>query len=92
MYRALCGVLGIAVLASSQKWLAHSSATELWQKRTIGNFEYLMLLNQFSGRSVNDPSQYPVLPWVLTDYTSRTLDLSSPRVFRDLRPRSSPSM
>ena len=28
--------------------------------------------------------QYPVFPWVLSDYTSRNLDLSSPASFRDL--------
>ena len=28
--------------------------------------------------------QYPVFPWVLSDYTSPTLDLTSPATFRDL--------
>ena len=37
-----------------------------------------------SGRTYNDLSQYPVFPWVLQDYTSETLDLSDPKVYRDL--------
>jgi hypothetical protein len=36
------------------------------------------------GRSYNDLNQYPVFPWILTDYTSPTLDLSDPNVYRDL--------
>ena len=28
--------------------------------------------------------QYPVFPWVLTDYTSRELDLEDSKVYRDL--------
>ena len=29
-------------------------------------------------------TRYPVFPWVITDYTSRTLDLSDPKIYRDL--------
>ena len=36
----------------------------------ISNFEYLMSLNMLAGRSYNDLSQYPVLPWLLVDFTS----------------------
>jgi hypothetical protein len=37
----------------------------------ISNFDYLMLLNKYSGRSFNDPNQYYVFPWVLSDYESK---------------------
>ena len=36
----------------------------------VSNFEYLMYLNREANRSFNDLSQYPVFPWVLSDYTS----------------------
>lgn len=52
--------------------------------REITNFEYLMQLNTIAGRSYNDLSQYPVFPWILQDYTSDTLDLDDPSVYRDL--------
>lgn len=29
-------------------------------------------------------SQYPVFPWILTDYQSETLDLNDPSIYRDL--------
>ena len=32
----------------------HSAATELWRRRQISNFEYLMELNVMAGRSYND--------------------------------------
>jgi hypothetical protein len=59
--------------------------TEAWVQREISNFEYLMQLNTLAGRTYNDLAQYPIFPWVLADYHSSELDLSSPRSFRDLR-------
>ena len=56
-----------------------------WQHGEVSNFDYLMFLNSRAGRSMNDLSQYPVMPWVLQHYQSETLDLSDPAVYRDLR-------
>jgi WD40 repeat protein len=58
--------------------------TELWKKRLISNYEYLMRLNQIGGRSYNDITQYPVMPWVLKDYQSTQLDLNNEEIYRDL--------
>ncbi|KAJ6233320.1 beige/beach-related [Anaeramoeba flamelloides] len=65
-------------------WIKKSGYTKMWKKRKISNFEYLMKLNTIAGRSYNDISQYPVFPWVLSDYTSETIDLNDPKVYRDL--------
>lgn len=59
-------------------------AAARWEAREITNFEYLMTLNSLAGRSYNDLTQYPIMPWVLADYTSETLDLYKPATFRDL--------
>eukprot|EP01133_Synstelium_polycarpum_P008387 gene8387-9862_t len=59
-------------------------ATNDWQARRMSNFDYLMTLNTMAGRTYNDLTQYPVFPWVISDYTSPTLDLSNPATFRDL--------
>jgi hypothetical protein len=64
--------------------LSESHYTEQWINRKISNFEYLMILNTFSGRTYNDLAQYPVFPWILADYTSQSLDLNDPKSFRDL--------
>lgn len=37
-----------------------------------------------SGRTYNDLNQYPVFPWVLTNYETKELDLSLPSNYRDL--------
>ncbi|CAG9583694.1 conserved hypothetical protein [Leishmania major strain Friedlin] len=59
-------------------------ATALWRNRLLSNFDYLLVLNLLAGRTLNDMTQYPVFPWVLSDYTSETLDLTNPETFRDL--------
>ncbi|KIM43842.1 hypothetical protein M413DRAFT_26133 [Hebeloma cylindrosporum] len=61
-----------------------STATRRWQAREISNFAYLSILNQISGRTPSDATQYPVFPWVLNDYTSQILDLNNPDSYRDL--------
>eukprot|EP00941_MAST-03F_sp_MAST-3F-sp1_P004596 g4596.t1 len=58
--------------------------TEQWRQRKISNLEYLMRLNDAAGRTYHDLTQYPVMPWVIADYSSSTLDLKDPKTFRDL--------
>ncbi|KAL7108777.1 hypothetical protein ACP275_06G135100 [Erythranthe tilingii] len=64
--------------------LKRTQLMERWARWEISNFEYLMQLNTLAGRSYNDITQYPVFPWILSDYSSQNLDLSSPSSFRDL--------
>ncbi|EQC38685.1 hypothetical protein SDRG_04381 [Saprolegnia diclina VS20] len=64
--------------------LLGNSLLERWVHGDVTNFEYLMHLNTLAGRSYNDLTQYPVFPWILSDYTSATIDLSDPSVYRDL--------
>jgi factor associated with neutral sphingomyelinase activation len=55
-----------------------------WQEGLVSNYDYLMFLNRMAGRSCNDLTQYPVFPWVISKYDSKTLDLNDPSTFRDL--------
>uniref|UniRef100_A0A1I7T2D8 Putative neurobeachin homolog n=1 Tax=Caenorhabditis tropicalis TaxID=1561998 RepID=A0A1I7T2D8_9PELO len=71
-------------LMTPRQLFKHSDMCVKWQKREISNFDYLMFLNTVAGRTFNDLSQYPVFPWILTNYTSETLDLSVASNFRDL--------
>ena len=70
--------------AKSPKDKFKKSITEKWLSYEVSNFEYLMELNTLAGRTYNDLTQYPVMPWILTDYLSETIDLRDPNVFRDL--------
>ncbi|KAK6632193.1 hypothetical protein RUM44_007224 [Polyplax serrata] len=56
-----------------------------WQNKAISNYEYLLYLNSLADRSFNDLTQYPVFPWVLSNYISETLDLTDTNVYRDLK-------
>ena len=44
-----------------------------WRKYEISTLEFLMWMNIYSGRSLNDLTQYPVFPWLITDYISDEL-------------------
>ncbi|XP_063239810.1 neurobeachin isoform X3 [Bacillus rossius redtenbacheri] len=73
-----------ASMMSPRQLMRNSNMTQKWQRREISNFEYLMFLNTIAGRTYNDLNQYPVFPWVLTNYESQELDLSLPSNYRDL--------
>nr|XP_037272079.1 LOW QUALITY PROTEIN: lysosomal-trafficking regulator-like [Rhipicephalus microplus] len=60
------------------------SLSHRWQERCLGNFDYLTQLNKLAGRSFNDLMQYPVFPFVLSNYADDVLDLSDSANFRCL--------
>lgn len=55
-----------------------------WNKGNLSNYDYLMILNSAAGRTFHDLSRYPVFPWVIADYESKSLDLTLDSTFRDL--------
>jgi len=62
-----------------------SVLTRAWKKGKVSNFDYLSRLNAIAGRSIHDPGNYPVMPWVLSNYVSNSVpDLSDIRNFRDM--------
>jgi hypothetical protein len=71
-------------ILSQYRLVPEHNVTDRWVNREISNFEYLMALNTISGRSFNDLCQYPVMPWVITQFTEPTIDLNDPRIYRDL--------
>jgi len=42
----------------------------LWVQGQLTNFEYLMFLNTIANRSFNNLSQYPIFPWIISDYST----------------------
>ena len=73
---------------STDKNFSISKIIKKWEKYEISNATLLIYLNILSGRSFNDLSQYPIFPWILTDYKSKTLneeDLNIKNsIYRDL--------
>ena len=45
-----------------------SKIVKEWSKWKINNFSFLMWMNFYANRSYNDISQYPVFPWILSNY------------------------
>ena len=58
--------------------------TQLWVEGGISNYDYLTILNSAAERTKNNLSQYPVFPWVLSNYYSEDLDLTDINNYRDL--------
>lgn len=59
--------------------------TSAWVDGRLSNFDYLLHLNTLAGRTFNDLCQYPVMPWVLSNYVSQDIpDLSDRSNFRDM--------
>jgi len=44
---------------------------QLWINGQISNYNYLMFLNIMANRSFNDLSQYPIFPWIISDYSTK---------------------
>ncbi|KAJ8112184.1 hypothetical protein OPT61_g5395 [Boeremia exigua] len=70
--------------ASAFSSVTSHPSTKKWLKGELSNFHYLMFVNTLAGRTFNDLTQYPVFPWVISNYESEELDLTDPRSFRDL--------
>ena len=66
------------------EFLKSENITEQWSKGVISNFEYIMELNNIAGRSFNNLSTYPIVPWVLIP-SDKAIDLNDPSVYRDLK-------
>ena len=68
---------------ASIRW-SRDNSESLWLRGEMSNLEYLLHLNRLAGRSFNDLSQYPIMPWVIQDYTSPTINLGNPAIYRRL--------
>lgn len=73
------------IIKSEKFWegFSQKNLTKKWVRGEISNYEYLQQINFASGRSYNDPSMYPIFPWVIAKYKDR-LDMNDPSIFRDL--------
>eukprot|EP01035_Chromulina_nebulosa_P019889 gene19889-25844_t len=85
-------LMEIAPLNSFKQWptipiyrlVSEHNIIDKWLNRDINNFQYLMALNTIGGRSYNDLCQYPIMPWILCQYSESIIDLSDTSSYRDL--------
>ena len=79
-------IVGYQQINSNSKKKNYSviNKMEEWQNNNISNLEYLMWLNLYSGRSFNDLTQYPVFPWIITNYSDEREEISIKNDLRNL--------
>jgi len=59
--------------------------TNLWVNGLISNYDYIMFLNMMGSRSFSDLSQYPIMPWIISNYENgEELEITDVKNFRDL--------
>lgn len=84
VFEVICSKLPEDIAVKAKDIINLSEVTSKWVSGEITNFDYLTILNSAANRTRNYLSQYPVFPWVLSDYSSFELDLNNPDVYRDL--------
>ena len=77
-------LLSMELVARPEAHFADKKYRDKWLAGDLSNFEYLMLLNKYSGRSFNHLGQYPIFPWVIRDYSSTVLPLHAEATYRPL--------
>jgi len=78
------GHRNIEVIDDPEKYFQEKNYQEQWVKGQMSNFEYLMILNKYAGRSFNDLSQYPIFPWIISNYTNSSINLGDRKIYRPL--------
>lgn len=59
-------------LDNNNEYSTISNIKELWKNNKISTLEYLMWINIYGNRSYRDISQFPVLPWIIDNYKTKT--------------------
>jgi len=65
--------LNMNFVANDKKFMNLKRIYEKWSKWEMSTLKLLMMLNIYGNRSYNDINQYPVFPWIITDYVSESL-------------------
>ncbi|XP_069997726.1 lysosomal-trafficking regulator isoform X2 [Penaeus vannamei] len=79
------GILSTSDLPNLSSKATLPEVTTQWREGHITNYEYLTQLNKLAGRSFNDLMQYPVFPFILSNYIVEILNLNDPAVYRNLK-------
>ena len=76
------------LLTNEKKYMNLKTLYEKWSKWEISTLKMIMIMNLYSNRSYNDSNQYPVFPWIITDYISEKLPSFDKENF--IRPMNKP--
>ncbi len=85
---------GFIPLPSKKREMNIKDIYEKWTKWKISTLKMLIMTNLYGNRSFNDLNQYPVAPWIITDYSSEDfpslLNLESDQEKNLIRPFGTP--
>ena len=56
--------LKFPIIESPKKFFESNLYSKQWENNEISTYQYLLYLNKYSGRTYNDPNQYPIFPWI----------------------------
>ena len=66
--KRVLGYEQLFIIPTKKKSYYVTNKMEEWQNYIVSTLEYLMWLNIYSGRSFNDLTQYPIIPWIISNY------------------------
>ena len=76
----------IKILIRKRNFLTDkNNITKIWAECLLSNFDYLLILNRYSSRSYNDPTQYPIFPWLLNEYKDLILFNKNEKIFKKIK-------
>ena len=81
---------GFIPLENKLKDMSLKPLYESWSKWKISSLKLLMLLNLYGSRTFHDLNQYPVFPWIITDYESPELPKLNNTDSNIVRPLNTP--
>ena len=58
--------------------------TKAWQENILNTYEYLLFINKYASRSFNDPNQYYVFPWLLSEFKN-LLFINNENLYKEQR-------
>ena len=59
-----------------------SYISDNWRNQKLNTYEYLLLMNKYGSRSLNDSSQYYIFPWILRNFSNLiTINDKEPEIY-----------
>lgn len=66
-------ILILETKTSIINYFERTNYTDMWLESKLSNYDYMSIINKFSGRSFKDANQYYVFPWVVTSFETKEL-------------------
>ena len=79
------------ILFREQKYLRNKQEIPLkWKRKQLDTYEYLLYINKYGSRSLNDINQYYIFPWILLDFSNiDKINKNEKEIFQFLKKKTS---